>query len=97
MEKRGIINLFNRDHADLRLELLTGNTYQLSVKTPEKFGYVLNHLRCGISDKDNKIYSFIDPPGGPMICIGDKIDNRTVEKIYYSNEFKKIVIDLSDK
>ena len=38
-----------------------------------------NYIRVGKHDNG---YVFIDPPGGPMISVGMKIEDMTIKRIY---------------
>ena len=45
-----------------------------------KFEGDVGYMRVGYKDNFNTI-EFIDPSGGPMMHIGDSIDNKKIEKI----------------
>ena len=82
------IKLYNRDGADLWLEktnnLSSGipNTSEWVLKVDKKHKYCLEYMRI-IGDYPKTIEA-IDPSGGPMISMGDKIDKFEVVNIINS-------------
>ena len=68
------INLYNRDGASLKMVSENGEDWHLEVD--EKHEYILQYMRVGFagSDPEDKTIEFIDPSGGPMISVGDKLD-----------------------
>lgn len=78
------IRLFNRDGADLFL-VNNDNDRFWHLEVDDQHNYVLNYMRIGYSENDN-IIDFIDPSGGPMICVGSKFDNYIVDRIISHNK-----------
>lgn len=67
-----MIKLYNRDGADLRLEKLGSNIWEL--RTDDKHLYIFKYMRV-ISDDHGNIEA-IDPSGGPFISVGDVFENK---------------------
>lgn len=65
-----IINLKTRYHTKNYLEQYQGNTYILRTESP--------YIGAG-STNDGK--EFVDPSGGPMLVVGDMVDNRKIASI----------------
>ena len=66
------IKLYNRDGADLWLENIKDNQWQLKVDNKHK--YCLQYLRV-IGNYPKEIEA-IDPSGGPFLSKGDVLDNN---------------------
>ena len=74
MEK---IELYNRDRQKIWLERVgDGEWWQLRFDQPSLLNY--NHFL--FEDESSEIYA-IDPPGGPYIMIGFKVEEKIVEEI----------------
>lgn len=59
--------------------------------------YVLKYIRVGLSPTDNNTIEFIDPPGGPMLGIGDKIGNQKIVGFHSCDSgFKVMLEDVTD-
>ena len=65
-----IINLKTRYHTKNYLEQYQGNTYILRTESP--------YIRAG-STNDGK--EFVDPSGGPMLVVGEKIGKKIIISI----------------
>ena len=51
-----------------------------------------NALRCGLNSEGQSIIEWIDPPGGPMLKIGNKINDLELTEIYHSKRFKAFIL-----
>lgn len=88
------IPLFNRYYKGLYLCQVDEDLYQLH-GPDDAFKY----MRIGYIDKDFSDIKFIDPDGGPMLCVGGYVLENTITKIraikddegkyYYLVEAKK--------
>lgn len=65
-----IINLKTRYHTKNYLEQYQGNTYILRTESP--------YIRAG-STNDGK--EFVDPSGGPILIVGEKIGKKIITSI----------------
>lgn len=74
------IILFNRDGGQLWLEHLKDNLWAFMSDNDSLF---INYARF-IVDKSNNIEAF-DPPGGPYLAIGSKINNKYIIKFIDSD------------
>lgn len=63
MEK---IKLYSRSGNDNYLELINGKTYVLKTTYP--------YVRVGYTDDSIKSAKFVDPSGGPMIVVGEILE-----------------------
>lgn len=75
-----IINLKTRYHTKNYLEQYQGNTYILRTESP--------YIGVG-STNDGK--EFVDPSGGPMLIVGNKINNKTIISIGFIKNVGTIV------
>lgn len=75
-----IINLKTRYHTKNHLEQYQGNAYILRTESP--------YIRAG-STNDGK--EFVDPSGGPMLVVGNKINNKTIISIGFIKNVGTIV------
>lgn len=66
------IDLNSRER-DTYLQLVEGNKYRIVTPYPDA-------IRVGYEDSPDNI-QFIDPSGGPMICVGDTILGNVVKHI----------------
>ena len=80
------IKLFNRDGADLYLENIKDDIWEL--KVDDKHQWVLKYMRCGGKfdiDENNNINweerTMIGPSGGPYLEVGDIINNYKIIEI----------------
>lgn len=64
MEK--IIKLHSRSGNNNYLELINNKTYVLKV--------TYSYIRVGYLDKDRNSARFVDPSGGPMIVVGEVLE-----------------------
>lgn len=64
------IKLYNRDGANMWLELFNDNLYKLCVD--DDHSYCLQYMRI-IGDYPNNIEA-IDPSGGPFLSVGNYVD-----------------------
>ena len=71
MEK--IIKLHSRLGNNNHLELINDKTYVLKTTYP--------YVRVGYLDDSRDSAKFIDPSGGPMISVGDKLGESKVKSI----------------
>lgn len=80
MTEKKVIKLYNRYNEDICLEQVKENIFKLiSVNSSD---FIFNHMRVGYADNECKEISFIDPPGGPFLMVGDNIGNEySIEKI----------------
>lgn len=88
------IPLFNRYYKGLYLRQVDEDLYQLH-GPDDAFKY----MRIGYIDKEFSDINFIDPDGGPMLCVGGYVLENTITKIravkdedgkyYYLLEIKK--------
>lgn len=69
------INLESRDGSYNRLVQIESNPLKYKLKTDYCY-------RVGIIEDNSEQCSFIDPSGGPFICIGCEIDGHKVKSIY---------------
>lgn len=67
-------NLYNRDGFKIFLRQVNDSVWTLNVPSD-----ALTYMRAAI-DEDNKVY-MIDPPGGPMLMVGDKLDIGIIKAI----------------
>lgn len=77
-----MINLISRYGDKHYLEKIEDKVYKLIIKG-EGF------LRVGLTESnDNNNYQFIDPPGGPFICVNGilPVVNAKVKSINYVND-----------
>lgn len=75
--------LSNRDGFEVYLELISGNMWKLH--SPDYYRLIYNEDGTGIQA--------IDPPGGPFLSVGTKIQNRQITGIMPG----KIIILEDDK
>ena len=75
-----IINLKTRYHTKNYLEQYQGNTYILRTESP--------YIRAG-STNDGK--EFVDPSGGPMLVVGDMVDNRKIASIGFLEDVGTLI------
>ena len=80
------IKLFNRNGADLFLENIKDDIWEL--KVDDEHLYVLKHMRMGGKfdiDENNNVNweerTMIDPAGGPYLEVGDTINNYKIIEI----------------
>lgn len=81
------IELFNRDGANLWLERIgniDNNTSWWILKVDKKHNYCLEYIRVIFEKYPSKIKG-IDPSGGPMLSLGDKLENNKYEIIDFLN------------
>ena len=88
------IPLFNRYYKGLFLRQVDEGLYQLH--GPDE---VFKYMRIGYIDEGFSGIKFIDPDGGPMLCVGGPVLENTITKIravkdedgkyYYLLETKK--------
>ena len=71
MEK--VIKLHARSGNNNYLELINDKTYVLKTTYP--------YVRVGYLDDNRDSAKFIDPSGGPMIAVGDKLGEAKVKSI----------------
>ena len=62
------------------LEQYQGNTYVLKTESP--------YLRTGTSSTGKE---FVDPSGGPMLIVGNKINNKTIISIGFIKDVGTII------
>ena len=72
------IKLYNRDGGDLRLRYLGGKYWTFISDRPEYFEKFCRFILA----EDNKTIEDFDPPGGPYLCLGQKIEKYRLIKIY---------------
>lgn len=73
----------------IKLKSRYNNIYHLTPinDTDYKFEGDIGYMRVGYNGKiDNSEIKFIDPSGGPMLQVGDLVDNKKIEKIEIINE-----------
>lgn len=59
--------------------------------------YVLEYMRVGYNSNDKHTIEFIDPSGGPMLSIGDKIGNKKIVGFRtHGYGFKVLMEDISN-
>lgn len=75
-----IINLKTRYHTKNYLEQYQGNTYILRTESP--------YIGAG-STNDGKEY--VDPSGGPMLVVGDMVDNRKIASIGFLKDVGTLI------
>ena len=80
-----ILNLYNRDGADLRL-VSNEDQSEWHLEVDKEHDYVLEYIRYGINDKDNSIIDFIDPSGGPFLFPGYTIKEYKITEIISPNK-----------
>lgn len=87
------IILPNRYRAKVSLIKVGDNMYKLNAGNQND-----DYMRIGLRDGytwEDKEYEFIDPPGGPFLCIGYKLDDNTeVDRINMEeigNKFEYII------
>lgn len=51
-----------------------------------------NALRCGSDSEDPNRIAWIDPPGGPMMKLGWKVNDLELTEIYHSTRFKAYIL-----
>lgn len=81
------IELFNRDGANLWLEEIGGadnNTSWWILKVDKKHKYCLEYMRVVFDKYPSKIMG-TDPAGGPMLSLGDKLENGKYEIVDFLN------------
>lgn len=78
-----IIKLQTHDNSNNYLEKITKNKYKLVSELP--------YFRIGYANNNHEDCFSIDPPGGPMICVGDIIEGLKVKAIYDNG-----IIDFED-
>jgi len=66
------ITLHGHDGSKKWLKFVEGNTYKLE-------GELTEYTRICYGDNDEII--FADPSGGPMLSVGDKVNDKTIIKI----------------
>lgn len=69
MEK--IIKLHSRSGNNNYLELINGKTYALKTTYP--------YIRAGYIDNSRDSAKFVDPSGGPMIVVGEVLEEAKVK------------------
>ena len=52
----------------------------------------VNSQYLRISKEDDGNIAFVDPEGGPFICVGYKIDGMTLVKLSYDEDRKKFIL-----
>lgn len=75
-----VIKLKTRYGVDNHLEQYQGNTYILRTESP--------YIRAG-STNDGK--EFVDPSGGPMLVVGDMVDNRKIASIGFLKDVGTLI------
>ena len=75
-----IINLKTRYHTKNYLEQYQGNTYILRTESP--------YIRAG-STNDGK--EFVDPSGGPILIVGEKIGEETIASIGFIKDVGTVI------
>ena len=65
-----VIKLKARYGVDNHLEQYQGNTYILKTESP--------YIRTGVSSTGKE---FVDPSGGPILIVGEKIGKKTITSI----------------
>lgn len=74
-----MINLYNRDRANLYLEKINDENPGLwKLRVDDKHNYVLEYIRVIGNVSDGKVVDIeaIDPSGGPFISIGDEFEGK---------------------
>lgn len=66
----------------IKIKSRYNDTYYLTPinNTDYKFEGDVGYMRVGYKNDSNTI-EFIDPSGGPMMHVGDSVDNKKIEKI----------------
>lgn len=81
-----ILNLYNRDGADLRL-VSNEDQSEWHLEVDKEHDYVLEYLRYGYSEAGgNTIIDFIDPSGGPYLYPGYEINDYKIIEIVSPNK-----------
>ena len=81
------IELFNRDGANLwleKIENIDNNTSWWILKVDKKHSYCLEYMRIIFKKYPSEIEG-IDPSGGPMLSLGNKLENNKYEIIDFLN------------
>lgn len=80
---KDIIKLYSR-YEPKYLYKVSDNPLQYELKT-------LEYLRIGFKEGSDNECTFIDPSGGPMLSLGDKIEGLIIKNIYSNGiiEFEK--------
>ena len=73
------IKLYNRDGAELYLVESTDKTWHFEVD--KDHDYVIKYISCGRNKENNNVIEFIDPSGGPLLVLGDKIGKYKIHNI----------------
>lgn len=70
------IKLHGHDYSEKWLTEISENHYKLE-------GDMINYSRVGLDVDNNgkKTYTYIDPPGGPMLRVGCSIEDKILESI----------------
>ena len=66
MESQTRVKLHSRDRVDNWLVHYKDTTYLLQSE--------LDYIRVGYMNSDHDIIAFVDPPGGPMMSVGNTVD-----------------------
>ena len=75
-----IIKLKTRYGVDNYLEQYQGNTYILKTESP--------YLRTGTSSTGKE---FVDPSGGPILIVGEKIGEETIASIGFIKDVGTVI------
>ena len=76
-----VIKLKTRYGVDNHLEQYQGNTYILKTESP--------YIRTGVSSTGKE---FVDPSGGPILIIGEKIGKKTITSIGFLKDIGTTII-----
>ncbi len=78
MKNKERIELYNRYYKGVYLEQISEHEYQL-YGPDETFHYMRIGFNNDINGKPNYTdINFIDPDGGPFLCVGNKIDEDKI-------------------
>ena len=76
-----VIKLKARYGVDNHLEQYQGNTYVLKTESP--------YIRTGVSSTGKE---FVDPSGGPILIVGEKIGKKTITSIGFLKDIGTTII-----
>ena len=76
------ISFRNRYNVEIKLILIdeSKSLYKLYISNPKEYDY----LRVGLLEGktwEDKEYSFIDPSGGPFLCVGSEVEGMIISRI----------------
>lgn len=73
----------SRENRHISLKPVDTGVWEFCAEPPDN--WLLEYMRIGFLDENNTRILFIDPSGGPMLCVGDEIDDIIINSIEHKD------------